>query len=107
MVEIALGSKEAFENGSVGTMMRRVTADRVVNVAAKARRPAKPLTLREPHGGNALLRDLIARDPNYPSAFRFSLLQILPRTMAREEVIKREAVYKAKLGTRAKGLNLN
>jgi len=59
------------------------------------------------HGGNALLRDLIARDPSYPSAFRFSLLQILPRTMAREEVIKREAVYKAKLGTRARGLNLN
>lgn len=45
-VEIALGSKEAFENGSVGTLKRRVTADRVVNVAAKPRRPAKPV--REP-----------------------------------------------------------
>jgi hypothetical protein len=41
-VEIALGPKGAFENGSVGTLKRRVTADRVVNVAAKARRSAKP-----------------------------------------------------------------
>ncbi len=41
-VEIALGPKGAFENGSVGTLTRRVTADRVVNTAAKARRPAKP-----------------------------------------------------------------
>ena len=41
-VEIALGPKEAFANGSVGSLKRRVTADRVVNVAAKARRPAKP-----------------------------------------------------------------
>jgi len=41
-VEIALGPKGAFESGSVGTLTRRVSADRVVNVAAKARRPAKP-----------------------------------------------------------------
>lgn len=41
-VEIALGPKGAFENESVGTLTRRVTADLVVNVAAKARRPAKP-----------------------------------------------------------------
>lgn len=41
-VEIALGSKVAFENERVGTFKRRVTADRVVNVAAKARRSAKP-----------------------------------------------------------------
>jgi len=41
-VEIALGSKEAFENGNVGTFKRRVTADRIVNAAAKARWSAKP-----------------------------------------------------------------
>jgi len=41
-VEIALGPRGAFENGSVGTLKRRVTADRVVHVAANARRPAKP-----------------------------------------------------------------
>jgi hypothetical protein len=41
-VEIALGPKGAFEVGSIGTLKRRVAADRVVNVAANARRPAKP-----------------------------------------------------------------
>jgi len=49
-VEIALGPKGAFENGGVGTFKRRVTADRVVNAAAKARRSAKPpRTARTPH----------------------------------------------------------
>jgi hypothetical protein len=59
------------------------------------------------HGGNSLLRDLIARDGTYPAQFRFSLLQILPKTMTRDEVIQREVLYKRKLGTRATGLNLN
>jgi hypothetical protein len=62
---------------------------------------------RSGHGGNALLRDLIARDPTCPSQFRFSLLQILPKTMASKEVCQREAMYKTKLGSRATGLNLN
>jgi hypothetical protein len=35
------------------------------------------------------------------------MLQILPKTLSREEVLRREALYKTKLGTRAKGLNLN
>jgi len=48
-VEIALGSKEAFENGNVGTMTRRVTAARVVNAAANAcRRPKPPRPTRTP-----------------------------------------------------------
>ncbi len=41
-VEIALGPRGAFENGSVGILKRRVTADRVVNVVAQTRRSAKP-----------------------------------------------------------------
>jgi len=59
------------------------------------------------HGGNTLLQDLIRSDPGYPSSFRFSVLQILPKTMAREEILRREAIYKRKLGSRARGLNLN
>ncbi len=51
-VEIALGPKGTFENGSVGTLTRRITADRVVNVTAKARRPAKPP--REPRTPRAV-----------------------------------------------------
>ncbi len=58
-------------------------------------------------GGNALLRDLIQRDAAYPDRFRFSLLQVLPKTMARDEISRRESFYKVKLGSRAKGLNLN
>jgi hypothetical protein len=42
-----------------------------------------------------------------PEQFRFSVLQILPKTMARDEVLQRETLYKHKLGTRAKGLNSN
>jgi hypothetical protein len=59
------------------------------------------------HGGNKLLVDLLARDSDYPEGFKFSLLQILPKSLTRDEVIKREGLYKQKLGTRATGLNLN
>lgn len=41
-VEIALGPKGAFENGTVGALKRRVRADRVVNMSARARRSARP-----------------------------------------------------------------
>jgi hypothetical protein len=58
-------------------------------------------------GGNVKLTKLIRDDPSYPEQFRFSVLQILPRTMAREEVIKRETLYKDKLGSKAHGLNSN
>jgi hypothetical protein len=58
-------------------------------------------------GGNVQLRELIRSDSDYPEQFRFSVLQILPKTMAPEEVIKRETLYKEKLGTRATGLNCN
>ena len=41
-VEIALGPKEAFENGNVGTLTRRVAADRVINALAPRVRNRKP-----------------------------------------------------------------
>lgn len=62
---------------------------------------------RTGHGANKLLMELLVRDSDYPERFRFSLLQILPKTFTRDEVIQREALYKEKLGTRATGLNLN
>jgi hypothetical protein len=63
---------------------------------------------RNGHGGNQLLRKLVRSDPAlYPNGFRFSILQILPKTMSRDEVIARESVYKDKLGTRSVGLNRN
>jgi GIY-YIG catalytic domain len=57
------------------------------------------------HGKNVKLRALIERDSSYPEQFRFSVLQILPKTLTRDEVVQRETLYKLKLGTRAKGLN--
>lgn len=59
------------------------------------------------HGNNELLKELIAPDGPYPKAFRFSILQIVPKSMTREDVIEREARLKAKLGCLAHGLNLN
>jgi hypothetical protein len=58
-------------------------------------------------GGNVQLRKLIRKDRSYPEQFRFSVLQILPKTMARDQVLQRETKYKEKLGTRAVGLNSN
>jgi hypothetical protein len=57
------------------------------------------------HGGNVQLRKLIRKDSSYPQQFRFSVLEILPKTMARERVLQRESLYKQKLGSRATGLN--
>jgi len=59
------------------------------------------------HGGNAKLRALLGSDSAYPNAFRFSILQVLPKTTTAPEVIRWESLYKAKLGSRATGLNLN
>ncbi len=41
-VEIALGTDAAFENGNVGTVTRRVVAERVVSTVPQPRRGPKP-----------------------------------------------------------------
>jgi hypothetical protein len=58
------------------------------------------------HGGNSQLKRLL-RNKAYPAAFSYSVLQIVPRTMPRAEVIALEARFKDKLGSRATGLNSN
>lgn len=57
------------------------------------------------HGGNKLLKELVASNLGYPDAFRFSILQVLPKTTKKTEVIRWENQYKLKLGSRATGLN--
>ncbi|MGH9558741.1 MAG: hypothetical protein ACRD30_05825, partial [Bryobacteraceae bacterium] len=58
------------------------------------------------HGNNSGLKALMEHDPSrYPKQLRFSLLQVLPTSMVKSEVIGREELYKKKLGTRATGLN--
>jgi hypothetical protein len=60
------------------------------------------------HGGNAKFKKLVRHNRTvFPEQFRFSVLQILPKTMAFSEVVRRETQYKHKLGTRARGLNSN
>jgi len=59
------------------------------------------------HGGNYLLRELISSNRDYPAGFRYSILQIVPKSMTSQDVIKREDQFKLKLGSRAHGLNLN
>jgi hypothetical protein len=60
------------------------------------------------HGGNRRLIELIdGNQEHYPRQFRFSVLQILPKSFARSEVITRESLFKQKLGSRASGLNIN
>jgi hypothetical protein len=58
-------------------------------------------------GGNVELRSLVENEAAYPKAFRFSILHVLPKTTAPEEVIRRESLYKIKLGAKTTGLNLN
>ncbi|MSQ13444.1 MAG: GIY-YIG nuclease family protein [Dehalococcoidia bacterium] len=62
---------------------------------------------RDRHGDNVLLKQLVARNRAYPEAFLYSILQILPRTSPRDEVLQWEHHYKNKLGSKANGLNIN
>ncbi|KAA0761717.1 GIY-YIG nuclease family protein [Bacillus sp. TE8-1] len=59
------------------------------------------------HGGNKKLKGLLEIDPERVQKFRFTILQTLPRTLTRNEVLLEESKYKDKLGSRAYGLNLN
>lgn len=58
-------------------------------------------------GGNKKLKLLLEEDANYANHFRFTILETLPSTMNKNEVLDREKLYKLKLGSRAHGLNLN
>lgn len=59
------------------------------------------------HGGNKSLRELCT-DADYASHyFQFSILMILPKTVTAEEAIRKEQLFKRKLGTHSFGLNNN
>lgn len=59
------------------------------------------------HGGNRVLIELLNNDPLRYKKFRFSILNILPNSALKEEIIELEQLVKEKLGTRVFGLNLN
>lgn len=59
------------------------------------------------HGDNKTLKELIAVDPSHANNFQFSILMLLPRTITADEAIKKERLFKNKLGTNSFGLNNN
>lgn len=59
------------------------------------------------HGGNLALKELIGLDINHAENFQFSILMLLPRTITADEAIKKERLFKNKLGTNSFGLNNN
>ena len=59
------------------------------------------------HGGNLLLRDAINNSRYGAKSFRFTILQTLPKTQTKNEVLAQEILFKKKLGSRAFGLNMN
>ncbi|KAB3525728.1 GIY-YIG nuclease family protein [Alkaliphilus serpentinus] len=59
------------------------------------------------HGGNVRMIKLINEDPERYKFFQFSILQILPKTVREDDVIKIENLYKKKLQSREFGMNEN
>lgn len=59
------------------------------------------------HGGNKGMKDVICNYPDRYEYFRFSILQILPKTVTDDEVITIENLYKNKLLTKDFGMNEN
>lgn len=60
------------------------------------------------HGGNKSLAALCGTDPSYAADnFRFSILMILPKTITPDEAIRKEQLFKRKLGSNSFGLNNN
>jgi hypothetical protein len=62
---------------------------------------------KDGHAGNIKLQNLVNKDPACVEGFRFSVLQILPKSTSKGEVLEWEKLYKKKLGSRAIGLNCN
>ncbi len=63
--------------------------------------------LTDGHGDNKTLKELIEKDKNHAVNFQFSILMLLPRTITADEAIKKERLFKNKLGTNSFGLNNN
>jgi hypothetical protein len=62
---------------------------------------------RTGHGGNRELRQLCSGRQKHPAAFHFSILATFSRSLSREASIRKEQLFKKKLGSTAHGLNRN
>ena len=58
-VEVALGPKDAFENGNIGTLMRRVPANQIVSAVPppRVKPPSRPAFPGTDESGEAAPRD--------------------------------------------------
>jgi hypothetical protein len=63
--------------------------------------------VRDGDAGNKRLKELLRRRPSAFKGFMFTVLRTLDRTLSRQEVLRLEALFKDKLGSRAIGLNAN
>lgn len=63
--------------------------------------------VKSKHGGNKGMQEVIYQNPDRCQNFLFSILQILPKTITDDEVIRLEGLYKDKLQTRKFGMNEN
>jgi hypothetical protein len=59
------------------------------------------------HGNNKTLKELVMVDKEYGQHFKFSILMLLPSTITADQAIKKETIFKNKLGTNSFGLNNN
>ncbi|MCR5020857.1 GIY-YIG nuclease family protein [Ruminococcus sp.] len=59
------------------------------------------------HGNNKKMKELICNYPERYHAFQFSILQILPKTIITEDVVKIENKWKARLLSKKFGMNDN
>ncbi len=59
------------------------------------------------HGGNVELIALLRDHPNRQNELRFTLLEALPMSMPKRDVVARENFWKVALGSRRFGLNRN
>ena len=59
------------------------------------------------HGNNKTLKEFVTKESEYAKNFTFSILMLLPKTITPNEAIKKETLYKNKLGTNSFGLNNN
>jgi len=59
------------------------------------------------HGGNKQLRGLVEANTGNVENWQFTILRTLPISLAKQEIIKKENLYKEKLGSRSFGLNSN
>ena len=62
---------------------------------------------KNPSGGNKLLKELLTQRPNAATDLQFSILRVLEPGATKDDVLQQEILTKAKLGTRAFGLNDN